>query len=77
MSEFVGEFGFFDGHVLKFARLEDFAAFKAFHKFSVFFASNDLDTRVLTWRHVVFHSEVRSGGSMFHISGGYQLRLLG
>ncbi len=62
MSEFVGEFGFFDGHVLEFARLENFAALQTFHKLDVFFTSDDLDTRVFTCWHRVIHHEDRGGG---------------
>jgi len=43
-SELVRVFHFFNGHVFKFAGLEDVATFFAFHVFGIFVAGNDLDT---------------------------------
>lgn len=68
--EFVRELGFFDRHVLELARLENLAAFEAFHKFGVFFTSNNLDTGMLTYRHIASHRGVRGGGIEIHKSGG-------
>lgn len=39
--------GLFDGHILEFARLEDFTAFFALDVFDVFFAGYDLHAWVL------------------------------
>jgi hypothetical protein len=47
-SGFVLQLGFFDGHVLEFTGVKNFAAFQAFHELRVFVAGYDLNTRVLT-----------------------------
>jgi len=39
--------GFFDTHVFEFAGFEYFAAFQAFHKLGVFFATHDLHAWML------------------------------
>jgi len=52
VSGFVVQLRFFDGHVLKFAGLEDFPALQAFNKFGIFVAGDDLYTRVLTLIHL-------------------------
>jgi hypothetical protein len=53
VSELVAKLGFFDIHVLEFARIKYFAAFKAFDKFRIFVSRNNLYARVLAWIHTV------------------------
>jgi hypothetical protein len=48
-SKFLRQLLVFDDHVLEFAGFEDFTAFLAFNEFGVFFASHNLDTRMLAW----------------------------
>lgn len=38
---------FLDAHVFQFARFKDFAAFQAFHEFSIFITAYNLHARVL------------------------------
>jgi hypothetical protein len=51
-SRFFRKFRVFDDHVFEFAGFEDFTAFLAFDEFGVFFASDDLDARMLARRRV-------------------------
>ena len=52
----------FDRHILELAGFEDLAAFLAFDKLNIFFAGDDLDTRVLTGR----------GGGTFAVWGRWR-----
>ena len=52
-SGFVFHSGVFDHHVLELAGLEDISALQAFDEFCVFFAGDNLHTRVLTFVHGV------------------------
>jgi hypothetical protein len=51
-SRFLTKLRVFDDHVLEFAGFEDLTTFLAFNEFRVFFASDNLHTRVLARRHV-------------------------
>jgi len=51
--EFVRQRCVLYGHVLEFTGLEDFAAFEAFHEFSVFFPGHDLHARMLALSHLI------------------------
>jgi hypothetical protein len=50
-SGFPLQFGFFDAHVLEFARLKDVTALKALYELAVFVAGNNLYAGVLTLVH--------------------------
>ena len=49
--EFVCQRGVFDGHVLEFAGVKDFATFEALDELGVFLPGHNLYTRMLTFSH--------------------------
>jgi hypothetical protein len=61
---------FLNAHVLEFARFEYFSALQAFHKFSVFVAAHNLNTRMLARLVGVLRMRERLGG---HKSGSVAL----